>query len=293
MKPAPFLYRRASSINEALSLLADLGEDARPLAGGQSLVPLMNLRMSTPTALIDLGGVPGLSYIDGSQDVVRVGAMTRQRDLEVSELVAEQCPLLREASAFLGHFQIRNRGTVGGSIAHADPAAEYPAAMVALDGEVIVASLAGERRIPAAQFFLGPFTTALDPGELLTSVELPVWGHNVAFLELARRHGDFAIAGVAVALDLDGGQIQRAGIGLAGVGPTVIKATSAENLITGNEPSDELFGEAAARTTNEVDPGTDIHGTAAYRRALTQTLTFRALRAAAYPATDEGDGELD
>jgi aerobic carbon-monoxide dehydrogenase medium subunit len=281
MKPARFVYVSATSVDEALALLEEHGDEARVLAGGQSLVPLMNFRLARPSALVDLGRVSELRYISRENGSLRIGAMTRQRELERDPSVAEACPLFRRATELIGHVQIRNRGTIGGSLAHADPSAEYPAAALALGAELVVRAAAGERVVPAADFFLGPFTTALELGELLVEVRLPTWATHADFQEVARRNGDFAIAAVAVGLEIRNGRIERAGIGLAGVGPSALKATSAESLLIGNEPSDDLFRHAAAEAAAPTSPGGDIHGSAEYRKSVVETLAFRGLRNAA------------
>jgi carbon-monoxide dehydrogenase medium subunit len=281
VKPARFVYARAGSLEEALALLEEHGDEARLLAGGQSLVPLMNFRLARPSALVDLGRVSELDYINRENGSLRVGAMTRQRELECNATVAEACPLIRRASRLIGHVQIRNRGTIGGSIAHADPSAEYPAAALALGAEMVVRGRSGERVVPATEFFVGPFTTAVETGETLVEIRIPTWARAVDFQEVARRHGDFAIAASAVALDVRDGKIERAGIGLAGVGATALKAEAAERTLTGKEPGGDLFRQAAAEAAAATNPGDDIHGSAAYRKSLVETLTFRALQNAA------------
>jgi carbon-monoxide dehydrogenase medium subunit len=279
MKPAAFLYRRAGTLDEALGLLAEHGEEARPLAGGQSLTPMMNVRLAQPSALVDLNPVAELAYVRASDGHLEVGAMTRQRELEQPD-VAAACPLLAAATRFIGHFQIRNRGTIGGSLAHADPAAEYPAVATALDAELVLQGPRGRRALRAREFFLGPFMTALEPGELLVEARLPTWGTAAAFEELARREGDFALAGVAVALDLDGRRIRRAGVALLGVGPLPIPATAAEELLVGAEPGDSEISAAADAAAAQAEPRADIHADADYRRELVRVLMRRALSAA-------------
>jgi CO/xanthine dehydrogenase FAD-binding subunit len=281
LKPGAFEYRRVTSAGEALAVLAEEGDDVRVLAGGQSLIPMMNMRMARPSVLVDLGRVAELDYIRHEDGWLRVGAMTRQATLERSTDAAVACPLVVAATKWIGHRQIRSRGTVGGTIVHADPTAELPAAAVALGAEMVIRSQAGERVCPAAEFFLGFFATAIEEGELLTEVRFPARGRHAAFSEVARRHGDFAIAGVAAALDLDAeGRVQRAGLALAGVGPAPVKATAAEAVLAGRVPTGEVIDEAARTAVGEADPSGDIHGSAAYRSNLIRVLTADALRRA-------------
>jgi carbon-monoxide dehydrogenase medium subunit len=287
MKPAPLTLRRADSVDHALALLGDYGEDARVLAGGQSLMPLINLRLSRPALLVDLNGATELDYVRTADSSVRFGSLTRQRTLERDASTAKRVPLLAQAVKLIGHFQNRNRGTVGGSLAHADPAAELPTVAVALDAEMVIRGRDGTRTVDAKTFFQGPLTTTLEPGELLVEARFPTWGRASSFREVARRQGDFAIAAAGVALDVsDASVIQRAGIGLGGVGATPLKPWDAERLLVGERPSAELFAEAAALAASATRPRTDIHGTERYRRALTHTLVLDALkRAAEVPTT--------
>jgi carbon-monoxide dehydrogenase medium subunit len=280
VKPAPFAYHRPSTIEGALAVLA--GEaDAKPLAGGQSLIPAMNFRLAAPAALVDLNGIAALAGItarDGG--VVRIGAMTRHRGVEHSPLVAARAPLLTEAMPFIAHIQIRNRGTLGGSLAHADPAAELPAVMVALEATMVVQGIGGERRISAEQFFTGLFTTALLPGELLTAVEIASLPERCgwAFEEMARRHGDYALAGVAVQLTLgSAGECTGARVVLFSVGEGPIVVAGAEAALRGRQPGSEAIRAAMEAVALEIDPPADIHASAAYRRQLARVLTGRAL----------------
>ena len=261
MKPAPFDYHSPSSLSEAIALKAEFGADAAVLAGGQSLVPLLNMRLARPSALVDLNRIDELRYIRRDEGGIAIGAMTRQRELERSDEAWRACPLLREALLNVAHVIIRNRGTVGGSIAHADAAAELPAVLVVLGGTVTAAGSEGTRTIPADDFFLFHFTTALEPDEIVTEIwfpELPQAG-GYAFLELSRRHGDFALAGVATVV-ANG----RARFAFAGVGPRPI-------LVESEDP------EVAAAS---VQPAEDIHATAEYRRELVRVLASRALELA-------------
>jgi CO/xanthine dehydrogenase FAD-binding subunit len=280
VKPAPFDYHAPATLAEAIALLREHGDAAKLLAGGQSLVPMLNMRLARPGVLIDLNRVAGLSYERQEGDTLAIGAMTRHAEVERSALVARLQPLLTEAMTQVGHIQIRNRGTIGGSLVHADPSAELPAVLVALDGCVRVAGPGGEREIAAADLFLMYFTTSLQADEVLTEVRLPVLPARTgwAFEEVARRHGDFALVGVAVTLTLDEeGGISAGRIALTGVGMTPVRAASAEARLAGRRPSAETFAEAASAVRDEIEPDTDIHATADFRRHLAGVLTERAL----------------
>jgi carbon-monoxide dehydrogenase medium subunit len=282
VKPAPFAYRAATSVEEAVALLAG-DEDAKALAGGQSLVPLMAMRLARPSCLVDLNPIPGLGYVRLDGDRVSVGALTRNRELERHPELRRRCPMVAEAVEQIGHVAIRNRGTVGGSLAHADPAAEWPALALALDAQLEARGPSGVRTIEADDFLVGPFTTALAPDEVLTEVRLrlPSARAGTAVLELARRHGDFAIAGVAAVLELDqGGAVADVRLALIGVGETALRARSAERLLRGSPASDEAIAGAAAALDQEVHPTGDLHGSAEYRRHLAGVLVRRALRRA-------------
>ena len=283
MKPAPFDYFAPGTLDEALALLAEHGDDAKPLAGGQSLIPAMNFRLARPRVLVDLNRVAALSYVRSEKvgGGVEIGAMTRQRAVERSDLVARAAPLLAEAMPAIAHPQIRNRGTVGGSIAHADPSAELPAVALALDARFRARSATGERTIVAADFFKGMLETALEPGELLVEIAFPPLRPRTgtAFLEVARRHGDYALVGVAAVVTLDAtGRCQAARIALLSVGDGPVLAVEAGKTLVGQKRSDELLRAAAdAAAKRDVDPPSDIHASAAYRRRLVDVLTRRAL----------------
>jgi carbon-monoxide dehydrogenase medium subunit len=281
MKPGTFEYRRVASADEALATLGAEGDDVRVLAGGQSLIPMMNMRMARPAVLVDLGRVAELDYIRLDGDRLRVGAMTRQVTLERSREAAAACPLVVDATRWIGHRQIRSRGTIGGTIAHADPAAELPATALALGAEMVIRSPDGERVCPAADFFEGFFATAIGPGELLTEVRFPARGRFAAFSEVARRHGDFAIAGVAAALDLDGdGRVAWCGLTLAGVGSGPVTAEAAEAALLGRAPTEEVIADAARAAVEAGRPTSDVHGSAAFRSDLVRVLTEDAIRRA-------------
>ena len=283
MKPAPFDYFAPQTLDEALHHLSQHGYDAKVLAGGQSLVPTMNFRLAQPGVLVDLNDIDGLAFIRPakSDDGLHVGAMTRQSVVERSDLVAERLPLLRETMPYIAHRQIRNRGTFGGSLAHADPAAELPAVAVALGARMRAQSQRGARWIDAADFYVSLFTTALEPDEVLTEVALPALPARSGWSiqELARRHGDYAIAGVTVVVTLDeAGRCADARIVFLSVGEGPVQARQAVRVLLGETPSDALIAEAAqVAAAQDIDPLADIHATAAYRRHLAAVLTERAL----------------
>ena len=282
MKPPPFEYHVAGSIEEAVALLAQYGEDAKVLAGGQSLVPLLALRLARPEHVIDINRVEALASVSDRGGLC-LGALVRQRVVERSETAAAANPLLNAAVRFIGHGAIRNRGTIGGSIAHADPAAELPAVLLAIDGEVEATSQRGTRRMGASEFFRGYLMTALEPDELVTLVRFPPWaaGAGWSFQEFSRRSGDFAIAGVAAALGLDGnGAIADVRIALSGMSDTPVRAAKAEAALAGQAPSDEAWAAGSADAVAGLEPPSDLHGSAAYRRHLAAALIQRALREA-------------
>jgi carbon-monoxide dehydrogenase medium subunit len=278
MKPAPFDYHTPRSLEEATGLLASL-ENTKVLAGGQSLVAMMNFRYVIVDHLVDLGGVADLSGISVANGVMRIGAMTRQRDLEFSAEVKQHCPILHEALLHVGHRQTRNRGTIGGSLAHADPAAELPAICLLHDAEMELASRRGTRRVSMRSFGLGFMTTALQPDEILTAAELKLWpaGHGYGFQEFARRHGDFALAGAAALIEVAADQtVRRAAVALFGVATAPVRLDAAEAQLTGKR-LDMAAITAAAAQAGAVEPIEDIHAGADYRRHLAQVLTRRAL----------------
>jgi carbon-monoxide dehydrogenase medium subunit len=280
MKPPPFAYFDPRTLDEAVALLNEHGLDAKVLAGGQSLVPLLNMRLARPAVLVDLNRIDGLGYVRETNGAIAIGAMTRQRTAERSPLVREKLPLLHAATTFIAHPQIRNRGTVGGSLAHADPAAELPAVALALEAEFAVAGPNGARTVAAKDFFVTYLTTCLEPAEVVTEVRFPAQPERSgwAFVELSRRHGDFALAGVAATLTLDSGTISDARIALFGVGATALRASAAESMLRGQRPDDALFEEASRAAAEAIEePLSDIHASAEYRRDLARVLTRRAL----------------
>ncbi len=282
MKPPPFAYHAPTQLDEALALLERYGDDAKVLAGGQSLMPLLNFRLSYPSALIDINHVAELSYLRQENGQVCIGALTRQRAIEFSELVRRQLPLLYEATMLVGHLPIRTRGTIGGSLAHADPAAEYPAVALVLDADLVLQSPEGQRRVSAEEFFVSYLTTALAPNEVVTEIRFsptpPTSGW--AFEEVARRHGDFALAGVAGVIDADGEQCRTARLAAAGVGPTPIRLRAAEDILVHAGVTEQSIQRAAAKAAELVEPDSDIHASADFRRHLTEVLTRRAIQRA-------------
>ncbi len=283
MKLPPFDYEAPQTVSEAVELLAKHGDEASVLAGGQSLIPLLALRLARPAVLIDINGLDELSGVSSDDGWLAIGAMTREYVAEESERVAEAVPLLAAALPFIGHEAIRSRGTVGGSLAHADPAGELPAVARALDAEFVVRGPSGTRVIPAEEWFEGFLTTSRQPDELLIEVRFPTAGPGtgVSFLEVARRHGDFAIVGLAASMTLSEGVIREARLALAGFSDVPVRATAAEDLLAGERPSTGLFDQAARLVTDDADPPADLQGSSEYRKTVAAALVRRGLRAAA------------
>lgn len=293
MKPAPFAYAAPATLDEALMLLSEHGDEAKVLAGGQSLMPVLNFRLARPSMLVDINRLEGLGTFRIEDGLLQVGATTRQRTLERWAAGQPSWALLRDTLALVGHTAIRSRGTVGGSLAHADPASELPALLLCLDGSVVARRRdGGAREIAAADFLLGPLTTALDPTELLTEVciPLPPPGAGTSVQEVSRRHGDFALVGVA-ALGVVGadGRVIDARLALFGAGPTAMRAHAAERALRGQPPTPDALRAAAALVEQDISPESDLHATAAYRRQVAGVLAERALtqalaRGSAYPS---------
>jgi len=283
MKLPPFDYEAPQTVSEAVELLAEHGDEASVLAGGQSLIPLLALRLARPAMLIDINGVRDLPGVSATDGWLAIGAMTREYAAEESETVADAVPLLAAALPLIGHEAIRSRGTIGGSLAHADPAGELPAVARALDAQFVVRGPAGMRVIPAEEWFEGFLTTSRGPDELLVEVRFPTAGPGtgVSFQEVARRHGDFAIVGLAASLTLSDGVISDARLAFAGLSDVPLRATAAEELLAGQRPSAELFDEAARRATDDADPPADLQGSSEYRKTVAAALVRRGLRAAA------------
>jgi CO/xanthine dehydrogenase FAD-binding subunit len=280
MKPSRFDYYAPQSLDEALALLEKFAGDARLLAGGQSLVPLMNMRLASPQEIIDINKVASLDYIEEHDGYLCLGALTRHRTIERSPLVAAYCPLLAQAVTFVGHTQVRSRGTIGGSVAHADPAAEYPAVLAALDGIIVAQSVRERRAIDWDRFFLGPYAVDLQPDEIVVEIRLrkPAQPAAGAFLELSRRHGDFALVEAAVQLQIDSaGQCAAVQIGLGGVAGTPVRALAAEQYLHGRIADVVRCEEAAALAAENLEPDDDVHGSADYRKRMASLLVGRAL----------------
>jgi carbon-monoxide dehydrogenase medium subunit/6-hydroxypseudooxynicotine dehydrogenase subunit alpha len=290
MKPAPFEYSDPHDVDEALALLAEVGDEGKLLAGGQSLVPMLNFRLAQPGHLIDLNRIPSLAYVRRREGSLHIGAMTRHAALERSPVAAEGWPLLREALHHVAHAQIRNRGTVGGSVAHADPAAELPVAFAALDARFHVRSKrAGTRTIVADDFFITHLTTSMEPDELLVEIEVPALpaatGHS--FREFSRRHGDFALGGAAVLVTAgEDGVCSQAAISLLGAADTPVRARAAEAALAGRAVDQAAAREAASLAVADIDPTGDIHGSGPYRKRLIEHLVRQAVIEAAGRARD-------
>lgn len=282
MKPAPFRYAAPESVAEALGLLRSYGQDGKLLAGGQSLVPLLNMRLARPSVIIDLNRILELSYIKEDNGEIAVGAMTRQRETELSPLIRGRLPLLAEALGVVGHPQIRNRGTIGGSIAHADPSAELPAVAAVLQAKMVIRGPKGRRVLTPEEFFLTYLTTALEPDELLVEIRFPVVPKaGAAFLEVARRHGDYALAGVAVVVSKNGERVGTCRLAFTGVGPGPVRIPEAEAAVMGNHLTDRVLQDVRKTVEERLDPDSDVHASAEYRKHVAGVLAVRALRFAA------------
>jgi aerobic carbon-monoxide dehydrogenase medium subunit len=282
VKLPPVEYQAPTTVAEAVGLLAEYQDEASVLAGGQSLIPLLALRLAQPAVLIDINGVEELAGVAVTDGWVTIGATTREYVAEESTTIADTVPLLAAALPLIGHEAIRSRGTVGGSLAHADPAAELPAVARALDAEFVVRGPAGQRVVPASEWFEGYLTTSRGPDELLTDVRFPAAGRGTgtSFQEVARRHGDFAMVGLATSVTLSDGVIGEARLAFAGVSDVPVRAAGAEDLLAGERPSAELFDAAARRASGDIDPPADLHGSAEYRRKVAAALVRRGLREA-------------
>ena len=284
MKPPRFDYVAPRTLDEALAHLARHGDGAKILAGGQSLIPLLNFRLAHPAVLVDINRVTDLAYVRAHGEGVGIGALTRLHAVERSEVVRARAPILTEACRHIGHLPIRHRGTIGGNLAHADPASELPAVMIALEAEFEVAGRAGARAVAAGAFFTGPLSTALGPGEILTGIRIPGLPARTgtAFVEMARRAGDYALVGVAAVVTLDGaGRVARARVALCGVGPTPVRATAAESALVGQAPAGPALDDASARAAAATSPPSDVHGSAEFRRKLARHFARQAIATAA------------
>jgi CO/xanthine dehydrogenase FAD-binding subunit len=292
VKPAKFEYHSPTSIDEALTILAQYQGDARLLAGGQSLVPMMNFRLAAPAAIVDLNRIPRLAEVEEADGVVRIGAMARQRRIEFSPLVVEKLPLLCEAMRWVGHLPTRSRGTIGGSIAHADPSAEIPMVLQALSAEVVARGPRGERRIAAVDLFLAPLTTSLSPEEIIIEARFPVMPPEAGYAieEFARRKGDFAIAAIAVMLAREGERCTTARLATAGIGPVPVRLREAEAILEQRGLGEAAIAAAADRAAELVEPMSDQNASADFRRHLTAVLTRRTVTKAMQDRADAATG---
>jgi carbon-monoxide dehydrogenase medium subunit len=285
MKAPPFTYHRPATLDEALALLSEHGDEAKVLAGGQSLIPLMGLRMGRPDHVVDIGRIPGLDRIDVADDgAVTLGALVRHQQANTSDVIAEHAPLIADTMPWVAHRAIRTRGTVLGSIAHGDPAAEMPAVVLATQATLTATSVRGTREIAADDFFRGYLDTALDADEILTGVTFPAWPTNAvgSVVEVARRHGDYALVGVVTKLEIGGDDvITDAALAFFGAGSTALRVAAAEDALIGSPATSETFTAAARIVSTELEPPGDIHGSTAYRKHLAGTLTLRGLDTAA------------
>jgi carbon-monoxide dehydrogenase medium subunit len=283
MIPASFDYIAAKSLDEAISLLAKHKDDAKILAGGHSLLPAMKLRLMQPKVLIDLGRIKDLSYIKEEGGQIRIGAMTTHFQVETSDLLRRACPLLPETASHLGDMQVRNKGTIGGSVAHSDPAADWPAAILALDAEIVAAGAKGDRVIKATNFFVEMLTTALQPGEVLREIRIPAGTGKVgqAYVKVRHPASGFAVVGVAVNLSIDGGKCQSVGVGITGVSPTAYHAANVEKALKGNALDAKTLGAASMHASDGVEVNSDLYASAEYRKQLAGVYTRRALETAA------------
>jgi CO/xanthine dehydrogenase FAD-binding subunit len=301
VKPAPFEYFCPATLDEALALLAEHGSDAKPLAGGQSLIPAMNFRLATPSVLVDLNGIAELAHVTAGAGSLRIGGMTRHRTLETDVAIARELPLISETMPFVAHQAIRTRGTIGGSLAHADPAAELPAVMLALEATITLQKQGGARQVPAAEFFTGLFSTAIEPGELITEVQVPVSSEagssdpatrtGYAFDEVSRRHGDFALAGAAAVVTVnEAGVCTSARVALLSVAVRPVIAEQVSRALVGQRTTLQIIREAAeaSAASTDIDPASDIHASSRYRRRLAAVLIRRVLERA-FHVVNSGD----
>jgi aerobic carbon-monoxide dehydrogenase medium subunit len=285
--PAAFDYRAPATLDEALGVLAEAGDEAKVMAGGQSLIPLLKLRFASPSLVVDIGRLPGLRGVETGDGWIRVGALTRHADLERNPQLASICPLIASTAPQVSDPLVRNQGTIGGSIAHADPSGDWGSVMIALNAQLVVRSTRGERSIPATEFFKGPFTTALAADEVLTEIRIPAAARAAGtYLKIERKIGDFATVAVAVQVELSNGSIGRAGIGLTSVGARNLQATAAEQALKGAQPTDEAFAEAARMAAAAAEPKDDIRGTVAYKRDMVRVLVQRGLKTAVKQAQE-------
>ena len=290
MFPAAFDYRAPASLAEAVDILRQRGDEAKVMAGGQSLIPLLKLRFSQPALVVDIGRLPKLAGVERRDGHLHIGALTKHAEVERQAELRTLCPILPEAAHWIADPLVRNQGTIGGSICHADPAGDWGSVMLALDAELVARSESGERVISAADFFLGPFTTALRPDEVLTEIRIPLAAHSGgAYNKLERKVGDFATVAVAVQVTLDGGKVSKAGIGLTSVSDRNLKATAAEKSLAGKEPNDEAIAAAAKLAAEAAEPKSDVRGSAEYKKDIVRVFVQRGLKTAVTRAR-EGRG---
>ena len=281
MFPAAFDYHAPATLDEALGLLAEKGDEAKVMAGGQSLIPLLKLRFASPALVVDIGRLPGLKGVTSDGGTIKIGALTRHVDIERGADIRGLCPILAETAPQISDPLVRNLGTVGGSISHADPSGDWGSVMLALNAQFVARSVRGERTIPAADFFQGPFTTVLTADEVLTEIRIPVVARSAGtYLKLERKVGDFATVGVAVQVSLSNGSIGAAGIGLTSVGSHNLKATAAEEALRGQQPTDQVIAEAARLAADAAEPKGDIRGSAAYKKDMVRLFVQRGLKTA-------------
>jgi aerobic carbon-monoxide dehydrogenase medium subunit len=285
MIPAPFDYHAPSSVKEAISLLERHGEDAKLLAGGHSLLPIMKFRLAQPKVVVDIGRIAGLDKIEARGSTIAIGALTTHDAVEQSDVLQSQCPLLPETASVIGDMQVRNRGTIGGSLAHADPAADYPGAILALDAEIVATGPKGARTVPARDFFVEMLTTALTPAEIITEVRVPATGTGkgtgTAYLKHAHPASGYAVVGVAVVLQVSGGKCQKAAIGINGVAGKAYRASAVEKALAGKALDEKTVADAAAHAADGVDVQSDLYASSDFRAHLASVYTKRAILKAA------------
>ena len=282
MFPAAFDYLAPPTLDEALAILSERGDEAKVLAGGQSLIPLMKLRLATPSLVVDLGHIDDLVFMSSDGSTLRIGARVRHCDIEASPELRRDCPILHDAVRLISDPLVRNMGTAAGSVCHADPAGDWGSVMLALQASFVLRSRGGERTVEAADFFTGPYSTVMRPDEVMTEIRIrmPQRRSGGSYQKLERKIGDFATVGVAVQVELDDGHIARAGIGLTAVGPTNLRAEGAERALAGAPPDDALIAEAARLAADASEPRSDIRGSAEYKRDVVRVFVQRGLRAA-------------
>jgi aerobic carbon-monoxide dehydrogenase medium subunit len=281
MFPAAFDYQAPATLDEAVSLLAEKGDEAKIMAGGQSLIPLLKLRFASPALLVDIGRLPGLKGVTSDGGTIKIGALTRHVEIERGRDIRDLCPILAETAPQISDPLVRNLGTVGGSISHADPSGDWGSVMLALNARFVARSARGEREIAAADFFQGPFTTTLAADEILTEIRIPVIGASSGtYLKMERKVGDFATVGVAVQVGMSNGSIGSVGIGLTSVGSRNLKATAAEQALKGQQPTDQVIADAARLAADAAEPKDDIRGSAAYKKDMVRVFVQRGLKTA-------------